>query len=44
MALNAALMGMKSCGGDMAMNPEIKSGFQTVALPVALKKNMGEPR
>ncbi len=46
MALNAALVGMKSgknaAGGSaMVINPEIKTSFETLALPVARKKNMG---
>jgi uncharacterized protein len=46
MALNAALAGMmvgKNAAGSTAMviNPEIKTSFETVALPVAKKKNMG---
>ena len=46
MALNAALVGMKSgknaAGASaMIMNPDIKTSFETVALPVAKKKNMG---
>lgn len=46
MALNAALIGMKSgtnAAGNSAMviNPEIKTSFETLALPVAKRKNMG---
>ena len=46
MALNGALVGMKSgknAEGKSAMiiNPEMKTSFETVALPVAHKKNMG---
>jgi uncharacterized protein len=41
MALNAALVGMKPGTGGMVINPDMKSSFQTIALPVALKKNMG---
>lgn len=41
MALNAALVGMKSGTGGMVINPEVKTSFETVALPVALKKKMG---
>jgi len=42
MALNAALVGMKSgSGGDMAINPDIKTSFEAVALPVATRKKMG---
>ncbi len=41
MALNAALVGMKSGKGGMVINEESRTSFQTVALPVAVKKNMG---
>ncbi|MDQ2949240.1 MAG: aldo/keto reductase [Acidobacteriota bacterium] len=46
MALNGALVGMKSgknAEGKSAMiiNPEMKTSFETVALPAATKKNMG---
>ena len=46
MALNGALVGMKSgknAEGKSAMivNPEMKTSFETVALPVAVKKNLG---
>lgn len=41
MALNAALVGMKTGKGGMVINEESKPSFQTVALPVAVKKNMG---
>jgi predicted aldo/keto reductase-like oxidoreductase len=46
MALNAALSGMmvgKNAEGGtaMVMNPKIKTSFESVALPVARKKNMG---
>jgi aryl-alcohol dehydrogenase-like predicted oxidoreductase len=46
MALNAALVGMKSGhnafgGGTMVIDPEIKQSFETVALPVAKRKNLG---
>jgi uncharacterized protein len=42
MALNAALVGMKPGGkAGMVINPEMKSSFQSIALPVALRKNMG---
>ncbi|MGI8988921.1 MAG: aldo/keto reductase [Bryobacteraceae bacterium] len=46
MALNAALSGMKvgknpAGATAMVINPEMKMSFETVALPVARKKNMG---
>ncbi len=46
MALNAAQTGMKigkTAAGASAMviNPEMKASFETVALPVAKRKNMG---
>lgn len=41
MALNAALVGMKTGKGGMVINEESRPSFQTVALPVAVKKNMG---
>ena len=41
MALNAALVGMKTGANGMVINEESKPSFQTVALPVAVKKNMG---
>ena len=46
MSLNAALAGMKSgknAAGASAMiiNPDMKASFETVALPVAKRKNMG---
>lgn len=41
MSLNAALVGMKPGGSTMVINPDMKPSFQTVALPVALKKKMG---
>ena len=41
MALNAALVGMKPGAASMVINPDMKPSFQTVALPVALKKKMG---
>ena len=46
MALNAALSGMKvgknAAGGSaMVINPDMKTSFETVALPVAKRKNMG---
>lgn len=41
MALNAAMVGMKSGVKTMVINPDIKASFQTIALPVAIKKKMG---
>lgn len=41
MALNAALVGMKTGAGGMVINPDMKSSFESIALPVAVKKNMG---
>ena len=41
MALNAALVGMKSGKDGMEINPAMKTSFQTVALPVANRKHMG---
>jgi uncharacterized protein len=42
MSLNAALVGMKNGdGGNMAINHAIKTSFEKIALPVALKKKMG---
>ena len=41
MALNAAMVGMKSGTGNMIVNPDMKPSFQTVALPVANQKKMG---
>jgi uncharacterized protein len=41
MALNAALVGMRSGKGGMEMNPAMKPSFESIALPVALKKKMG---
>lgn len=41
MALNGALVGMKSGTGGMVPNPAIKTSFETVALPVAVRKKMG---
>jgi len=40
MALNAAMVGMKS-GHGMEINEAMKTSFETVALPVALRKKMG---
>jgi aryl-alcohol dehydrogenase-like predicted oxidoreductase len=41
MALNGALVGMKSGSGGMVPNPAMKTSFETVALPVANRKKMG---
>ena len=41
MALNAALVGMANGKGGMIINPELTTSFESVALPVALKKKMG---
>jgi predicted aldo/keto reductase-like oxidoreductase len=41
MALNAARVGMKGATGGMAINPDMKTSFEAVALPVAIRKNMG---
>jgi uncharacterized protein len=41
MALNGARTGMKSGKGGMVPNPDIRTSFETTALPVATKKNMG---
>lgn len=41
MALNGALVGMKSGTGAMVPNPAMKTSFETVALPVANRKKMG---
>ena len=41
MALNAALVGMKTGTDGMVINEQSRPSFQTVALPVAVKKNMG---
>ncbi len=41
MALNAALQGMASGKGKMVLNPSMKISFEQVALPAALKKNLG---
>jgi predicted aldo/keto reductase-like oxidoreductase len=41
MALNAALVGMKSGAKGMVPNPDMKWSFETVALPVAQAKKMG---
>lgn len=41
MALNAALVGMQPGTGGMVINPAMKSSFESIALPVAVKKKMG---
>ena len=42
MALNAAMQGfMTGTGGNMAPNPDLKTSFQEVALPIAVQKNLG---
>jgi hypothetical protein len=41
MALNGALVGMKSGAGGMVPNPEMPPSFETVALPVATRKQIG---
>jgi aryl-alcohol dehydrogenase-like predicted oxidoreductase len=41
MALNAALAGMKGGHHGMEINEAMKTSFQSVALPVAVRKNMG---
>ena len=41
MALNAALVGMKSSPKGMIPNPDMKTSFETVALPVARAKKLG---
>ncbi len=41
MALNAALVGMKSGEKGMVPNPDMQTSFETVALPVARAKKMG---
>ncbi len=41
MALNGARTGMKSGTRGMVPNPDIVTSFETVALPVANRKNMG---
>jgi predicted aldo/keto reductase-like oxidoreductase len=40
-ALNAALVGMKAGQGKMVIDPEVKTSFELLALPVAKRKNMG---
>src|ERR1017187_7657664 len=41
MALNAARVGMRSGAGGMVPNPDLKTSFEDVALPVARSKKMG---
>ncbi len=41
MALNGALTGMKSGKGGMIPNPDLTTSFETTALPVAKRKNLG---
>ena len=41
MALNVALAGMMSGKGGMIVNPELTTSFEKIALPVAVKKNLG---
>ena len=41
MALNGALVGMKSGSGGMVPSPAMKTSFESVALPVARRKHMG---
>lgn len=41
MALNAALLGMKSGSAGMVPNEAMKPSFERLALPVANRKNMG---
>jgi aryl-alcohol dehydrogenase-like predicted oxidoreductase len=41
MALNAALQGMTDGPHKMIINPSMKTSFETVALPVAKRKNLG---
>lgn len=41
MALNAALVGMKNGKAGMEINPQMIPSFESIALPVALKKKMG---
>jgi predicted aldo/keto reductase-like oxidoreductase len=41
MALNAALQGMQNGQGKMVLNPAMRTGFETIALPAAKKKNIG---
>src|SRR5581483_10485752 len=41
MALNAAMVGMKSGKGSMVPNESLKTSFEAVALPVARHKKLG---
>jgi uncharacterized protein len=41
MALNAALVGMKDGSHGMEINEAMKTSFESVALPVAVRKKMG---
>lgn len=41
MALNAALAGMENGAGGMVPNKALKTSFEAVALPVAVRKNLG---
>jgi predicted aldo/keto reductase-like oxidoreductase len=41
MALNGARTGMKNGTGGMVPNPDMTTSFETTALPVANRKNMG---
>jgi aryl-alcohol dehydrogenase-like predicted oxidoreductase len=41
MALNAALAGMTNGSPNMVPNPALTTSFETVALPVAVRKNLG---
>jgi aryl-alcohol dehydrogenase-like predicted oxidoreductase len=41
MALNAGMVAMSNGTGGMVPNPAMKTSFETLALPVALRKKMG---
>jgi predicted aldo/keto reductase-like oxidoreductase len=41
MALNAGMVAMSNGRGGMVPNPAMKTSFETLALPVALRKKMG---
>jgi predicted aldo/keto reductase-like oxidoreductase len=41
MALNAARVGMMGATGGMVINPAMKASFETLALPIAVRKKMG---
>ncbi len=41
MALNAALVGMRSGASGMVINEALRDSFEAIALPVALRKKMG---